>query len=159
MNANTKIKEITDDAGLKSAFKELNPIQHRIVGALFVQNVLPLTNDERVKRAIEKAQDPLTENDELSDMFSSIKRAMIDSSTRCGADADWDEQASHFVIRAANTVVTPNAQKDTANSMWQVAQSCRMARSCSLIASADDSENPESETQYQIVNKFLENNS
>lgn len=159
MNAAVKMREITDEAGLRNAFKELDSTQNRLVGALLVQNVLPLTTDDRVKRAIEKALDPQASDDELSDMFKSLKRAMIDSSTRCGADADWDEQASHFVTRAASTVVTPKAQRDSVDPLWQIVQSCRMARSCSLIASNDDSDNPESESQYQIVNKFLTNNS
>ncbi len=159
MNAAEKIREISDDAGLRSTFKELDSTQNRIVGALLVQNVLPLSTDERIKRAIDKALDDMVSDDELSDMFKSLKRSMIDSSTRCGADADWDEQASYFVLRAASTVATPIAQRDSIDPLWQIVQSCRMARSCSLIASNDDSDNPEPESQYRIVNRFLTNNS
>ena len=154
-----EVLKITSDTDLRSAFKQLDATQNRLIGALLVQNVLALTTDDRVKRAIEKALDVKASDDELSDMFKSLKRAMIDSSTRCGADADWDEQASHFVLRAASTVVTPKAQRDSVDPLWQIVQSCRMARSCALIATNDDSDNPESEFQYQIVNKFLTGNS
>ncbi len=159
MNEAVKMQEISDDAGIRNNLKGLNFTQKRLVGALLVQNVLPLTTDDRVKRAIKKALDAEVSDDELSDMFKSLKRVMIDSSTRCGADADWDEQASHFVIRAASAVMTTIDQSDSVDTLWQIVQSCRMARSCSLIASNDDSDNPESESQYQIVNKFLTNNS
>ena len=155
----SEVIDIASDTDLRNTFKQLDLAKNRIVGALLVKNVLPLTTENRVKSAIDKALEHSVTDDELSDMVKSLKRAMIDSSSRCGADADWDEQASHFVIRAASKVVTPKAQRDSVDPLWQIVQSCRMARSCSLIGSNDDSDNPESESQYQIVTEFLTNNS
>ncbi len=112
-------------------------------------------------RYVDKALEENVSNDELSDAFKSLKRVMIDSNIRSGVgvNGDWDDQASHFVTRAANAVVTPKSQRDTVDPLWQIVQSCRMARNCSLIASSDDSDNPEAEYQYKIVNDFLINNS
>jgi len=159
MISQINITKVSNDDDLRSVFKQLDETDNRIVGAMLVDDVLSLTTDERVKRAISKALEKEASNDELGDVFKSLKRAVIDSSTRCGAAGDWDDQASHFVTRAANAVVTPRSQRDTVNQLWQIVQSCRMARSCSLIASSDDSDNPEAEYQYKIVSDFLNNKS
>lgn len=158
MKSQNNIPTVSNDDELRSVFKQFDEVENRIVGAMLVEDVLLLTTDERVKRAVITALDKNTSNDELSDVSKSLKSAVFNSSTRCGADGDWNEQASHFVTRAANAVVTPKLQRDSVDPLWQIVQSCRMARNCSLIASNDDSDNPEAENQYKIVNKFLKNN-
>jgi len=153
------IKELTrvsNDTEFREALKKLTAEQIREVGALFVDNVMSLNNDKRVTRAVETAHDSNASENELTEVFKSVKKAMIESRTRCGADCDWDDQSVHFVARAATAVVAPEGQCKAKDPMWQVVQSCRMARNCALIAVDDDSENPEAESQYQIFNEFLE---
>ena len=158
MSAATPAISIHNDTELKQALEQLDPVQKRIVGALFVGNVESLTTDDRVYRAIEKAQDINATAEELEDTFKSLKRVMIDSRARCGADSDWGEQAAHFVTRAANAVIAPQGNTPTLESLWQVVQSCRIARNCALIAVHDASDNPEAETQYHILSGFLNAN-
>lgn len=149
------IQKISNDAELRSALKQLNDEDTREVGALFVDSVLFLNTDSRVARAIKMAHDPDASPEELEDVFKASKRAMIDSRTRCGADCDWDDQAEHFVARAATAVVAPEGQCAAKDPIWQTVQSCRMARNCALIAADDDSANPEAQNQYDIINKYL----
>lgn len=155
----TEITKVSNDDELRNVLKQLDETESRVIGAMLVGDVLSLTSDERVKRAINKALDKGASKDELGDVFKSLKRAVIDSSARCGANGDWDDQASHFVTRAANALVTPKTQRGAADPLWQIVQSCRMARGCSLIATNDDSDNPEAEYQYKIVSNFLNDKS
>jgi len=146
---------IQNDRELRRALKLLDEKQQREVGALFVDNVLKLSNDKRVTRAIQIAHDVSASEKELAEVFKTVKKAMIESRTRCGADCDWEDQAIHFVARAATAVVAPEGQCKAKDPIWQVVQSCRMARSCALIATDDDSSNPEAESQYEILNNYL----
>lgn len=150
-----RVTAVTNDSEFREVLKQLDAAQKREIGALFVDSVRPLTTESRVNRAIEVAHDENASAEELEDVFKAVKKAMIDSRTRCGADCDWDDQAVHFVARAATAVVAPEGQCKAADPMWQVVQSCRMARNCALIAADDDSVNPEAENQYQILNDFL----
>lgn len=157
----TQIKKrmkISNDDELRELFKQLDETENRIVGAMLVNDVLPLTKDARVKKAIKKAIEREATVDELSDEFKSLKRVMLENKISPGFNGDWDDQASDFVIRAASAVVTPKPHRDTVDPLWQIVQSCRMARSCTLIGSSNDSDNPEAENQYKIVNKYLKEN-
>lgn len=147
---------ISNDTDLRKALKTLSLGQKREIGARFVDNVIFLNNDSRVVRANKMAHDKEASKEELEDVFKAVKRAMIDSRTRCGADCDWDDQAVHFVARAATAVVAPEGQCAAADPLWQTVQSCRMARNCALISKDDDSDNPEAGMQYEILEKYLE---
>lgn len=153
------ITQVTNDTELRAILKKLSKPHQREVGALFVDSVLSLNDDPRVSRAIDTAHNAEATAEELEVVFKAVKRAMIDSRTRCGADCDWDDQAVHFVARAATAVVAPEGQCAAKDPLWQTVQSCRMARNCSLIAKDDDSPNPEAHNQYAIMNQFLLNNS
>lgn len=150
---------ISNDIELRGVLKDLDHTQRRVLGAKLVASVLSLSKESRVEGVIHKAILKDVSDDELADASSSLKRTMIESSTRCGADANWLEQSSYFVLRAANAVVTPGSLSESVDPLWQVVQGCRMARSCALIAADDDSDNPETELQYYIVNEFLSENS
>ena len=83
---------------------------------------------------------------------------ILDNHCRCGADCNWEEQASYFIGRAAAASV---AQKDkclSCGAAWQAAVSCRMARTCAAIESEDQGVTAdESEQQFRILNEFLKN--
>lgn len=146
---------VSNDKALRAVLKELSDQDKREVGALFVDSVLLLNDDPRVSRAIKMAHDKAALPEELEVAFKAVKRAMIDSRARCGADCDWKDQAEHFVARAATAVVAPKGQCAAKDPIWQTVQSCRMARNCALIAEDDDSTNPEAQHQYAIINAFL----
>ncbi len=100
---------ITNDIELRAVLKDLDHTQRRVLGAKLVASVLSLSKESRVEGVIHKAMQKDVSEDELADASSSLKRTMIESSTRCGADANWLEQSSYFVLRAANAVVTPDS--------------------------------------------------
>lgn len=145
---------ITDEKTFKQALSNLDIHQQRVVGALFVERVLNLFNDERIKRAVKIAQNVSISEDELHSAYKAVRSASIESYTRCGADGDWKEQAGHFVANAAAACVIPVEQIRKNNPAWEAAMNSRMARNCEIIASEEIS-NEEDQHQYRVLSEFL----
>jgi hypothetical protein len=152
-----EMSQITNDAVFKQALDDLDTTQQRTVGAMFVEHVLSLSSDDRVKRVVKVATDDSASDDEISDALKSAKAAIMDSSTRCGAEGNWTDQAGYFVARAAVAAVTPQAQSKSGNPAWQSALSCRMAQTSIEIDNDSDEvpEHSESEWQYGILSDYL----
>ena len=151
------MSQITNDTEFKQALLALDSTQQRVVAALFVEHVLPLSNDERLNRVIKVATDNHASQDEISNALKSAKAATFDSHTRCGAEGNWTEQAGYFVARATVAAVTPQAQSQSGNPAWQAAMSSRMAQT-SLLIGDESNEAPihsESEWQYQMLSNYL----
>jgi len=145
---------ITDEKGFKQALNDLDIHKQRVMGAMFVERVLELFNDERVRRAVKVAQNIGVSEEELQAAYKSARSASIESFTRCGADGDWKEQAGHFVANAAAACVIPVEQIRKNNPAWEAAMNCRMARSCEAIANEETS-NEEDHHQYWVLSEFL----
>ncbi len=143
---------ISNDPEFRAELNKLAIPQQRAVAALFVENVLDLYNDERVRRAIKQAENPEAAEDELQMVYKAAKAARVESYTRCGADGDWRDQAGHFVAKAAATCVMPNAKDSLA---WEVAMHCRMARTCANIAHGESSDKGENQAQYRVLVEFV----
>jgi len=152
------MSQITNDAEFKQELKDLDTTQQRIVAAMFVEHVLSLSDDERVKRAVKVASDEGASASEISDALKSAKAAIMDSSTRCGAEGNWTDQAGYFVARAAVAALTPSAQSKAGGPAWQTAMSSRMAQTSMLIDndSNEISEHSENEWQYGMLSTYLE---
>ena len=151
------MNQITNDAEFKQALQDLDTTQHRAVAARFIDHVLPLSDDDRIKRAVKTAADESASEGEISDALKSSRAAIMDSSTRCGAEGNWTDQAGYFVARAAVAALTPQAQSKSGNPAWQTALSCRMAQTSIEIdsGSGDVPSHSESEWQYDILSKYL----
>jgi len=143
---------ITNDTEFRSTLNSLAIPQQRAVAAMFVENVLVLHDDDRIKRAIKLAENPEAAEDELQMVYKTAKAASIESYTRCGADGDWRDQAGHFVAKAAAACVMPDSKDNLA---WDVAMHCRMARTCEHIAHGEGSEHTENEAQYRLLAEFI----
>ncbi len=149
--------QITNDTEFKQALQKLDYTQQRMLAAKFVEHVLPLSSDERLKRIVKLASDPNASEEELSQGLESAMIATVDSHTRCGAEGNWSEQAGYFVARATVAAVTPLAHSRAGGPAWQAAISSRMAHLSRLIN--DDSNqlstHMETEWQYQILSDYL----
>jgi hypothetical protein len=145
---------ITTDADFRKELEQLSLAQQRRVGAAFVRNVLELTADPAVGKVVDAAANAETiAEDELALAFRNAKAAALESHTRCGADCDWSSQAGYFVARAASALVAP--AKEAKSPAWEAAANARMARTCGMIESADQTMHEESEAQYRILEQFL----
>ena len=145
---------ITNDTDFKQALEQLPLPQQRRLGAAFVRNVLALTADPAVSKVVDTAANADTVTDgELALAFKSAKTAALESHTRCGSDSDWQAQAGYFVARAASALVAP--AKQAKSPAWEAAANARMARTCGMIESADESMHEESDAQYRLLEQFL----
>ena len=152
------MSQITNDAEFKQALQNLDEEQQRTVAVMFVEHVLSLSDDNRIKRVVKVTTDDSASADEISDALKSAKAAIMDSSTRCGAEGNWTDQAGYFVARAAVAAVTPPAQSKSGGPAWQAALSCRMAQtSIEIDNDADDvPSHSENEWQYSILSDYLQ---
>ena len=151
------MSQISNDTEFKQALQNLDATQNRMVAALFIEHVLTLSNDDRIQRAVKVAANSNVSDGEISDALKLAKAAIMDSSTRCGAEGNWTEQAGYFVARAAVAALTSPAQSRSGGPAWQAAMSCRMAQTSLLIDNESDevTANSENEWQYSILSDYL----
>ena len=144
--------DINDDSDFKAALSDFSPAQQRMVAARFAENVLELTKDARIKRAIDTAKLANISDEELGTAFQFAKAASVDSYTQCGHECDWNKQAGHFVAEAALASIKP---ADGNNPAWDAAMHARMARTCASIAAGNGTHNGEDAAQYRILAEYL----
>ena len=146
---------IDSDAEFKAALAQLAVPQQRAVGRLFVANVLHLTDDPRISRALGGDVSELSQ-DEVSAGFRSAKTAAIESYTLCGHEGDWLKQAGHFVAAAAAACLTPDDQAAQCRDLaWSTAMNARMAKVCESVAQGKGTDESETKKQYAILESYL----
>jgi hypothetical protein len=144
---------ISNDKEFKAALAALPAARQRQVAARFVERVYPLSNDVRVKAALDVAGRPDISDAELTVVSQAANTARVESFTQCGRETDWTAQAGHFVAKAAVACVKPAEADD--NLAWEAAMQARMARTCQTVAEGSGTENREAEEQYRILEAFL----
>jgi hypothetical protein len=145
---------IGNDHELKTTLDGLDATQQRVLGGMFVQKVMELCDDPRVRRAVEVAVDPEATPAALDDAFRSAKAVSVKTYTDCGKDTDWMSQAAHFVAAAATAALAPAAQQGKDNPAWKAAMQARMARNCEMIEHQDGGPHNEAEVQYELAAGF-----
>ncbi|MEW6676451.1 MAG: hypothetical protein AB1421_00890 [Pseudomonadota bacterium] len=145
---------IHNDAEFKAALAGLDTAGQRRAAARFVERVLDLTADGRVKAAVAGAlRGELAETDR-DGLFQGANTARVESFTQCGRETDWHAQAGHFVAKGAVACVKAPAAGE--NLAWDAAMHARMARTCQGVASGAGTETREAEAQYTLLNSLLE---
>ncbi|MBT3197778.1 MAG: hypothetical protein HN842_10650 [Gammaproteobacteria bacterium] len=145
---------ISNDSQFREILGELGLQEQRRVAALFVDNVLPLSDDQRLLQIVTSLKEGLPE-EALSAPFKEAKATSLEAHTRCGTEGDWDEQAAYFVARATQASVEPQLRSGGKNPAWRAAMQSRMARTCLASESDEDSHNSETTAQYIILNNYL----
>ncbi|MEW7972538.1 MAG: hypothetical protein AB2810_16455 [Candidatus Thiodiazotropha endolucinida] len=146
---------ITNDHDLREAISGLSPVEQRALGGQFVANVGHLSQDPRISRAIDAAIDPDISQAELEQTYKTVKAFATQTYTACGSDADWAAQAEHFVAAAAAASLSSDDQSG-ARGAWKAAMQARMAKNCEMILNDDGGIANESEKQYQMTGRYLE---
>ena len=144
---------INNDKDFKAALAGLSAAQQRQVAARFVQRVFPLSNDVRIKAALDVAARPDITDAELTVVSQAANSARVESFTQCGKETDWTAQAGHFVAKAA--VACVGAAPPGSNLAWDAAMQARMARTCETVATGEGTEHREAGEQYRILEAFL----
>jgi hypothetical protein len=141
---------ISNDTEFRAALDALGLPQQREIGARFVENVLDLTGDARIREGLVAARNGELSDDAMNLARRSVKAAVIEAHARCGADGEWSDQAGYFVARAAEACLRD------AGPAWKAAMSARMARTCLAAESDEDAHDSESAAQYQILASYLD---
>ena len=141
---------ISSDSEFKAALNDLSRAGQRLLAARFVEHVLDLSQDARLKAVVAAAKRSDITEDELAAALHSAQAARVDSYTQCGHECDWNSQAGHFVAQAALDCL-----KEQGNAAWDTAMHARMARTCKSVAGGDGTDNDEAEAQYRIVTEFM----
>lgn len=151
------MREINNDADFKQAVAGLNELQHRQVGAMFVEHVLSMSPDERLERVLKTITDEDATKEELSAALKTAHAVTFDSHARCGAEGHWTDQAGYFVSRAAVAACTGVDQSRAGGPAWQAAMSARMAYTSMLIDKPEEqmSSHGESRWQYKALAEYL----
>jgi hypothetical protein len=142
----------TTDKDFKAALLKLNTAQQRQLAAGFVARVLDLSDDSRIKAAVELAARSDVKAEELSRIAQAANTARVESFTQCGRETDWTAQAGHFVAKAAVACVRP--ETDAGNLAWDAAMQARMARTCQTVADGAGTENQEAQAQYALLDQL-----
>lgn len=150
----------------KQALESLTLEQQRLVGARFVADVLDLTENNIVKQAAEVAANPDATPEELMSAYHSSKHVAVKSGIHGDWDLiDWQRQTTHFVAQACATSLAPyHPGVRWRHLAWNVAEYCRMARTCASIAhdeepanlsETEQALNKQIQKQFEIVTDFL----
>lgn len=143
---------IQSDSDFKSALDKLSTPQQRELAARFADSVATLSNDPRIKAALNAARRPDISDIELGAIAQAAHAACVESYTQCGKETDWLNQAGHFVAEAAKSCVLP-AERGR-NLAWDAAMHARMARTCETIAKGHGTQNREMDLQYRLVDEY-----
>ena len=148
---------IANNDDFKQYLKNLDCQKQRKLAALFAQNVLDLTQDERIPKILATARQEPLDQQEMETACKLAKAAIVDSHCRCGSDCDWVQQAAYFVARAAAAAVSPENKCMTDSAAWQAAVNARMARTSASIENDDIDPQDEISAQFRITNDFINN--
>jgi len=143
---------INNDSELRQFIDALSFEQQRALGVKFAESVMDLTQDPRLKKALDTALTPAVTAPEVEEAYKTAKAISTATFTACGRDADWMAQAEHFTAAALQAALAPADQlpgKGTA--AWKAAMQARMARNCAMIETGQGSADSESQRQYRIA--------
>jgi hypothetical protein len=144
---------ITNDKGFKSVLAGLSIAKQRQLAVRFVEAVLPLSGDARIRAALETAGRADVTDAELAQAAQAANSARVESFTHCGKETDWTAQAGHFVAKAAVACVKP--VEPGGNLAWDAAMQARLARTFQTVAEGTGTDNREAEAQYHTLEAFL----
>ena len=143
---------ISNDSELRQLIDSLGFEDQRALGMKFVQSVIDLTPDPRLKKALETALAPGVTDPEVEEAYKTAKATSTATYTACGRDTDWMAQAEHFVAAALQAALAPADQlPGRSTAAWKAAMQARMARNCAMIETGQASADSESQRQYKIA--------
>ena len=144
---------MTQDSEFRQALATLSALQQRQLGAAFIQRVLVQYPDASLSKLLGIAQQADASELELAAAAKTAKALALEKHTRCGAEGDWQAQASYFLARATRELLATS--KPSQMPAWEAALNARMARTCGLIDHAHDTMHDESDAQYQLLTDYL----
>jgi hypothetical protein len=151
----------------RKAFASLSIAQQRQVGALFVVNVLDLTDDPQIRKGLEIAGKAAVSADELNDAYHRVHAVYLATHPRSGCtELDYKQHAAHCVAEACMICLSPAyPEQNIAQIAGRVAMYCQLARHFSAIQEQDgypkfdgveEAVKNEVDSQHKILSRYLE---
>ena len=161
--------KISNNEAFKKTLSSLPVDQQRQLGARFIANVLDLTDGRCSRQAQSLAAKSNVTPEELETAYHAVHSVYVATHPRSDlSEIDYGKQAAHLVAEACMTCVSPTyGERHTSHLAENVASYCRMARICSSLKHGEDNPdfsdaesalNKEMETQFDILNSYLEEN-
>jgi hypothetical protein len=151
--------KISNEREFREALASLSSQEGRTVSALFLQNVLDVTKDPRIRRIISVALDRNANEKECEDAYNTARSIATETFTHLGEELDPDRQALHFLATAAAYCLLPDRLRPyycRKRAPWAIAMHTRMARCWSQMAQGkEEEEMREGEDQYKTLAGFL----
>jgi hypothetical protein len=163
------VDKITDNDTFKNVLSSLPLDQQRQIGARFVANVLDLTDERCTENVQNLAQKSSITPEELAMAYQAVHSVYVTTHPHSDlSELDYAKQAAHLVAEACMTCVSPTyGEQKTHHLAENAASYCRMARICSSLhqqkenpdfSKAEEAMSKEIEAQFDILNKYLEEN-
>ena len=151
--------KISNEREFREAIDSLSSVEERTVSALFLQNLLDVTTDARIRKVISVALDREAGEKEREDAYNTARSIAAETFTHLGEELDPDRQALHFLATAATYCLLPDRLRPSycrKRAPWAIALHTRMARCWSQMAQGREQEEMrEDEDQYKILAAFL----
>lgn len=151
--------KIANEREFREAIASLSSEEERTVSALFLQNLLDVTTDGRMKRVVSVALDKKASEKEREDAYNTARSIAAETFTHLGEQLDPNRQALHFLATAATYCLLPDRLRPyycRKRAPWAIALHARMARCWAQMGHDDEEEEMrEDEDQYKILAAFL----
>jgi len=158
--------EVKGYQSFQQALSTLTITQQRQIGARFIENVLDLSNEARLKSAQQVAAKADASAEELLDAYHAVHAVYTRTHPRSDlTEIDYTKQAMHFIAEACLVCLSPTyPEARTHRIAEKAAMYCRMARTCASIRHDVDTPQlgdtekalqTEIQAQYRLLNEFL----
>jgi hypothetical protein len=162
------MSQVKGHKSFQEVLSALTVAQQRQISARFIEHVLDLTDEPRLKTAQQTAAKSGVTAEELVDAFHSVHAVYTQTHPRSDlSELDYTKQAIHFIAEACLVCLSPTYQEAKIHRIAEkAAMYCRMARTCASIMHDEDQPDlgetekalqNEIKSQYTIVNEYLSN--
>ena len=161
------MSEVKDHKSFKEILSGLTVAEQRQIGAQFIDHVLDLTDEARLKDAQQMAAKEGVTAEELIDAYHSVHAIYVQTHPRSDlSELNYTNQAVHFIAEACLLCLSPTYPEAKVYRIAdKVAMYCRMARMCASIKldeeiprmeAAEKAVQKEIESQFRITSQFRE---
>lgn len=127
--------EIVNESEFRTQLARQPVAVQRKLAARFIEQVQDLSDDQRVKSALDAAGADHSGAEELSRAYQSVHSLYVETHPRSDlSELDFKRQAAHFVTEACLVALSPVYEgEQPVNLAQKTAMYCRMARTCASM--------------------------
>jgi hypothetical protein len=148
--------QINSQQAFQQALAALPVKKQRQIGAKFIENVLDLTPEPRLREAAKLLGNPELSAEQLLDGYHSVYALYVRTHPRSDlSELDYARQAEHFVAEACLVCLSPIYEETKLHHLAEkAAMYCCMARTCAGIK--HDEETPQLAQAQEMLAKEIQ---